>query len=222
MDVVQERGESKLLLSPCSLSYPLEPAAHTFPALCPEPVVLERLPLGHPPSLRRLRRWFRSLVRRLPWYCGGVRLPVSVHHRIVPLGFPMRSGLLAHPEDVGISRFPCKVSPYMRRVFDRAGSALVSRYRRRRFCLPLTLRASAPGTRIDFRGSMAGLHVPLSTLRPCPRGQRPAPHATASITVPPLSTLRPCPRGQRRMTRGRCGSLLLHRMALSSTTPCRF
>src|ERR1700693_3591092 len=37
----------------------------------------------------------------------------------------------------------------------------------------------------------------------------------------PLSTLRPCPRGHLRMTRGRCGSLLLHRDGLAPSTPCR-
>src|ERR1700716_209652 len=54
--------------------------------------------------------------------------------------------------------------------------------------------ASAPRIGI-FRGSMAGLCDPLSTLRRCPRGQL-------------------------RMTRGRCGSLLLHRDGLAPSTPC--
>jgi hypothetical protein len=48
-----------------------------------------------------------------------------------------------------------------------------------------------------FRSSIPGLHLPLSTLR-----------------------RRPCER--LRMTRGRCGSLLLQRMKLPFTTPCRF
>src|SRR5271170_7583947 len=37
----------------------------------------------------------------------------------------------------------------------------------------------------------------------------------------PLSTLRRGPRGHLRMTRGRCGSLLLHRDGLAPSTPCR-
>lgn len=37
----------------------------------------------------------------------------------------------------------------------------------------------------------------------------------------PLSTLRLCLHGQMRMTRGQCGSLLLHCTRLSLTTPCR-
>src|SRR5499433_4076547 len=55
--------------------------------------------------------------------------------------------------------------------------------------------ASAPGIGL-FRGSMAGLCAPLSTLRRSPRGQL-------------------------RMTRDRCGSLLLHRERLALSTPCR-
>src|SRR6266852_3978755 len=37
----------------------------------------------------------------------------------------------------------------------------------------------------------------------------------------PLSTLRRYPHGHQRMTRGRCGSLLLHRDGLAPSTPCR-
>src|SRR5450631_1351573 len=37
----------------------------------------------------------------------------------------------------------------------------------------------------------------------------------------PLSTLRRCPHEHLRMTRGRCGSLLLHRDGLAPSTPCR-
>ena len=62
--------------------------------------------------------------------------------------------------------------------------------------LPSTIcTVSAPKIGL-FRGSMAGLCAPLSTLRREPRG--------------PL-----------RMTRGRCGSLLLHRKGLAPSTPCR-
>src|SRR5205807_4009256 len=37
----------------------------------------------------------------------------------------------------------------------------------------------------------------------------------------PLSTLHVRPHGRPRMTRGRCGSLLLHRNGLAPPTPCR-
>src|SRR5207245_564698 len=49
---------------------------------------------------------------------------------------------------------------------------------------------------VQFRGSIPGLHAPLSTLHPRPYARR-------------------------YMTRGQCGSLLLHCMKLSFTTPCR-
>src|SRR5262245_48996295 len=68
-----------------------------------------------------------------------------------------------------------------------------SRYRAHPYCLPSAVRRRRPG-RGYFRGSMAGLRAPLSTLRCCPHGQP-------------------------RMTRGRCGSLFLHRDGLAPSTP---
>src|SRR4029077_18550351 len=44
----------------------------------------------------------------------------------------------------------------------------------------------------------------------------------SSSTGTPLSMLRRRPRGRLRMTRGRCGLLVLQRMKLSFTTPRRF
>ena len=81
------------------------------------------------------------------------------------------------------------------RVSDHVGSSRRSRYRAGSCCLPHTRKTSAPEKR-HFRGSMAGLHAPLSTLHGRPRG-------------------RP------RMTRGQCGSLLLHCDGLAPSTPCR-
>ncbi len=80
-------------------------------------------------------------------------------------------------------------------VYDHAGPSGRSRYRAHPCCLPSAERRRRPG-RGYFRGSMAGLCAPLSTLRRCPRGQL-------------------------RMPRGRCGSLLLHRDGLAPSTPCR-
>jgi hypothetical protein len=81
-------------------------------------------------------------------------------------------------------------------VADDARSREVRLCQTRPSMLPSTIcTVSAP--RIgNFRGSMAGLRAPLSTLR---RG----------------------PHGQPRMTRGRCGSLLLHRKGLAPSTPYR-
>jgi hypothetical protein len=63
--------------------------------------------------------------------------------------------------------------------------------------LPSTSKTvSALGTVNHFRGSMAGLCIPLSTLRRRPYGRL-------------------------RMTRGHCGSLYLQCSGLAPPTPCR-
>ena len=185
------------------LTYSLKRAGHAWPALSPGHVALKQIPLGQPPSVHRLLGLRLDLVRRLCSYYGAVRLPVPVHHRRASLDFPTRPVVLSPTDRHTISRFPLKVLAYMRRVSDRAESKSVSRYRHfslafrsfRQRRHPEVATASAVG--FQFRGSMAGLYVPLSTLHLHPYERR-------------------C------MTRGRCGSLLLHRMKLSFTTPCRF
>ena len=185
-----------------SLAYPLQRIGQDLPALSPEPVTLERLPLGQSPFLHCLLGLRLGLVRRLRRYYGSVRLPVAVHHRGASLDFPMRSGICSLPDGHGISRFPLKVLACMRRVLDRARSKGVSRYRRLKFCLLLRSRhrhlgvATACAMVVQFRGSIPRLHVLLSTLHPHPYGPS-------------------------YMTRRQCGSLLLHCMKLSFTTPCR-
>src|SRR5437870_1238289 len=184
------------------LTYPLKRAGHVFPALCPGHVTLEHLPLGQSPSLHRLRSRTGGFVRQLRKYYGTVRLPVSVHHRCASLDFPMRSGIPSLPDKHGISRFPLKMLTYMLRVSDRAGSKSVSRYQRSSLAFRSVQQRRHPGVAIagamvvQFRGSIPGLHAPLSTLHPRPYARR-------------------------YMTRGQCGALLLHCMKLSFTTPCR-
>jgi hypothetical protein len=200
-----ERLRMRTLFTPipaCCLTYPLKRAGHVIPALSPGHVTLGRIPLGQPPSLHHLLSLSPGFVRRFRRYYGTVRLPVPVHHRCASLDFPMRSVIYSLTDRHGISRFPRKVLACVRRVLDRARSKSVSRYRRFQFCLPLGSTASAPGVTIayamvvQFRGSIPGLHAPLSTLHPRPYGRR-------------------------YMTRSHCGSLLLHCMKLSFTTPCR-
>ena len=81
------------------------------------------------------------------------------------------------------------------RFFDHAGSPKRLRWRSWTCCLPLHRQRRHPES-VFYRGSMAGLHVPLPTLRRHPHGCL-------------------------RTARGRCGSLLLHRGGLSPPTPCR-
>ena len=102
----------------------------------------------------------------------------------------------AQAVDREISRFPCTKSVHAcqclrpRRIVQALALA-------RPTVLPSAAWTASASEARFFRGSMAGLHAPLSTLRARPRS-------------------RP------RMTRGRCGSLLLHRSGLAPPTPCRF
>src|SRR5262249_4899812 len=110
------------------------------------------------------------------------------------LAFPMRTGGGCRTADREISRFPRKERLHMPGSLTTPGRP--------------GARGDAPGCvafrhlhgvgtqNRNFRGSMAGLCAPLSTLRRDPRGHL-------------------------RMTRGRCGSLLLHRKGLAPSTPCR-
>ena len=141
---MQERSEPLLPILSCCFAYPLERAWRVPPALRPERVALRRVSLGQPPSLRRLRSRCSGFVRRLRRYYAAVRLPTSVHHRRVSLDFPMRSAASSAAEGRGISRFPCRVLPYMRGVSDRAGSLGALPERRLGCGLPLTSTASAP------------------------------------------------------------------------------
>jgi hypothetical protein len=81
------------------------------------------------------------------------------------------------------------------KFFDHAGSSRRSRLRARLYSLPPSQRRQHPEYE-SLRGSMAGLCAPLPTPR-CRLRRRP------------------------RTARGRCGSLLLHRIGLAPTTHCR-
>ena len=81
------------------------------------------------------------------------------------------------------------------RFYDHAGSPARLRWRTQTYCLPLHRPRRHP-EQVFFRGSMAGLHVPLPTLRRHPHGCL-------------------------RTAWGRCGSLFLHRRGLAPLTPCR-
>jgi hypothetical protein len=80
------------------------------------------------------------------------------------------------------------------RVYDDAEPTYVSRPRHGPYCL--LQDGKHRRSEVGFRRSMAGLRYPLSTLRFAPHGSP-------------------------RMTRGRCGSLRLHRRGLSPHTSCR-
>ena len=65
-----------------------------------------RVPLGRAPSLHRLRRRARGVVRRLRRYYGPVRLPALVHPRLTASAFPERPAQRSTGRaSSGISRF---------------------------------------------------------------------------------------------------------------------
>jgi len=107
----------------------------------------------------------------------------------------MRTNGCCRTVDREISRFPCKERLHMPGSLTTPGRVLALAMTRQNVLPSAICTASAPRIGI-FRGSMVGLCAPLSTLRRNPRGQL-------------------------RMTRGRCGSLLLHRKRLALSTPCR-
>ena len=121
-------GQTRRHCSGISLCYNLPyPAQHTLqvcPTLCSEPVSLDRVSLGQPPSLHFLRRPWRTtaIVRKLLWYYEAVRLPTSVHRRRAPSGFTARTTVPTAVVKRGISRFPCVALRCAHGVSDRAGS----------------------------------------------------------------------------------------------------
>ena len=101
-------------------------------------------------------------------------------------------GALGRPGDLPV---PVHGACVRARFFDHAGSPKHLRWRTWTYCLPLHRQRRHPES-LFYRGSMAGLHVPLPTLRRHPRECL-------------------------RTARGRCGSLFLHRSGLAPPTPCR-
>ena len=176
-------------------TYPLQRTVRVVSALSPGRVLLAQIPLDQFPSLHLLRHRLAGFVRRLLRYYGAVRLPMPVHRQRASLDFPARPAASAAGGH-RTSRFSSKVFPYMPGVSDPAGPGRISRSRCVRYCLPHPPTASASRS------------CALSRLNTQPA------RAPVNASAPPC--------GVHRMTRGQCGSLALHCVALSSTTPRRF
>jgi hypothetical protein len=73
-----------------NLTYPFQRMWHACPALRPERGLLDQVPLGRSPSLPSLRSLLQGFVREVRRYYRTVRLPMFVHHRREPSGFPTR------------------------------------------------------------------------------------------------------------------------------------
>ena len=185
VDVVQKRREPQLLILSCCLTYPLQRTRRVFPARCPERVLLWQVPFGQTSSLHPLRRRLPDVVRGLLRYYRSVRLPRSVRHRRTSLDFPMRPRATAALGELGISRFPSEVSPYVHRVSDRAGLWHTSRYRCTRWGLPLSPTASASRSNSLTRLNTRPARSPVNASTPPSRA---APHDSGPIWVAnPLS-----------------------------------
>ena len=156
-DAHADRGTRMMQFTPFlhpRVTYPLQRAGQGLPALSPEPVTLERLPLSQSLSLHHLRGLSVGLVRRPRWYHETVRLPVPVHHRCTSFRL-FDAVCVSRTDSHGISRLPLKVLASMLRVSDRAESKGVSRLRRLQSCLPLISTASAPRSNPRLRGGVS-------------------------------------------------------------------
>ena len=173
VDMVPERSQRLRVVPPRCLSYPVERTLQGAPALCPDPGLLSRLPLGQLPSLHGLRcfglfstphrRSSLHIVQSLHRYYGTVRLPASVHHSRIPRGFAVRTWLRSARPDAGPpgSRTQCfracqgSSTPPGRPIPRHIGVVRVA-FR--------VLGARRHPKKRRFRGSIPCLHVPLSTL----------------------------------------------------------
>jgi hypothetical protein len=109
INVVEKRGEPFLLPQPCGFPYAVQRLGHASPVLCPVRALLAHVPLGLRPWLRQLRPRLPGFVRRFHSYYAGVRLLLSVHHRLRLLAFPIRTGAAGRrPAGQEISQVPTR------------------------------------------------------------------------------------------------------------------
>lgn len=181
-----------------------KPVGETTEVTFVDGVQLFRVSLGLRPWLHRLRCWLPNFVRRFLSYYASVRLLRVVHQRLRLLTFPLRTT----PSIIAISILSRKTGSTRRSPGSRAKSFHACQgLRPRRIgrvlaiahlpMLPSAMTTASASKMRRFRGSMAGLHAPLPTLRRRPHERL-------------------------RTARGRCGLLLLHRDGLAPSTPCRY
>ena len=120
------------------------------------------------PTLRERRGGPADLVRVVPRYYAGIRLLVASDAGLMAFAFPSAPKGCSASGDDEISQFLCEGFPRMLRVSDRAEPLLGSRYAPPKV-LPSAQDNSVGAPDFRFRGSMAGLRFPLSTLRRRPR-----------------------------------------------------
>jgi len=148
------------------------------------------------PPLRShgLRRGCGRSVRSLPRYFGQVRLLRRSHRRLRPPAFPTTSRPRLAGTAMEISRFPCKRllrMPGSTTTRGRHGSRIID-----------TGRVAFCGTENIGTPNLSYAAQYLACALPCER-------FTSDLAGSPC------------ITRGRCGSLLLHRDGLPPSTFCR-
>ena len=148
-------------------------------ATCPKTFLASAglVPFGQTVALHPFRRRLPGLVRGLLRYCRSVRLPRSVRHRRMSLDFPTRPKASSTLGELGISRFPREVLPYVHGVCDRAGLRCTSRYRCAGCGLPLSPTASASRseflTRLNTRPARPSVNASTPPSRAAPHDSRP-------------------------------------------------
>src|SRR5207302_741498 len=177
VDMVEKRSEPQLLILTCCLTYPLQRTERVFPARGPGRVLLGQVPFGQTSSLHPLRNRLPGVVRELLRYSRSVRLPRSDRHRRASLDFPMRPKATFALGELGISRFPREVLPYVHGVSDRAGLQCTSRYRCTEWGLPHLLTASASRrkvlTRLNTRPARSLVNASTPPSRAAPHDSGP-------------------------------------------------
>src|SRR3569833_553958 len=115
-DVVKERAESLVLVPFCCYAHTIQRIRHAqSPALCPGRVLLARVLLGQPPSLRHLRGDSFRFVRQLRRYYGAVRLPRPVHRWIAVVDLPSAAcGSIYRRRTVDLPVLAHRVSTHVR------------------------------------------------------------------------------------------------------------
>src|SRR5262245_9142401 len=126
--------------------------------------------LAPPPSLHPLRHGLNRFVRGLRRYYAAVRLPECVHPRRSVTPFPTRSALdcstavdCSMADTPRLSRFPRNLFRCMLRSTTPPGSFLPCQNGRNDVAFHALGPCRHPEVAL-FRGSILGLHLPLSTL----------------------------------------------------------
>ena len=164
------------------------------PALRPDRALQVRILLGPAPSLHELRCSRGRFVRSFLCYFGQVRLLRRVHCRLQPPAFPTTSRPRLAGTAMEIFRFPCK------RLLRMPGSTTTRG--RHVSCDIDTGRVAFCGTENISTPNLSYAAQYLACALPCER-------FTSALAD------NPC------ITRGQCGSLLLHRDGLPPSTFCR-